>query len=340
MKRLIEGLILLAIIVAMIPAAAWAQSASGTATEASPAAATDTPTGTATEASSTTATQAADDAAKALPWTNAEPGQTPDAVAPETLPETLAKGSVLEVANGASLDLDGDGTKEAITFTLDVADEFEGKYVLKINDAQVNGEGCCLTGRLHAMRLNTAMNEAFLLVSEYGPSDDNACYVYCYSEGKLTYAGLVASAPEDIAVNGAQFSAVVRGSVLQTWFRPADFTIARSYKTDENGVAIDAPMVVEVPRAVYPMGTIVTAKLNLDLRVSPIDGKTALTVKKGDKVILSATDDVEWLYVVPMTEQADAMASGGWLRLQDQSVIVGKKVLNGDAVFDGLLYAD
>ena len=72
-----------------------------------------------------------------------------------------------------------------------------------------------------------------------------------------------------------------------------------------------------------------------------VDGKEVnMEVKKGDKVILSATDDVEWLYVVPMTEQADAMASGGWLRLQDQSVIVGKKVLNGDAVFDGLLYAD
>jgi len=259
----------------------------------------------------------------------------------ESAPAALAKGAVQEVKSGDSIDLDGDGAAEAIEFASSGPDEDAGQYTLTVGGSTVSGTGCGLTGRVHAMRLNSGMQEAYLLVSEFGPSDDNACYVYRYAEGKLVYAGLVGSAPEDIYVTGAQFTGSVRASVLQTWYRPADFTIARAWGVDENtDASLEEPVVVEVPRAVYPLGTIVTAKVSLPLAVSPLDDKAALTIKKGEKLILSGSDDVEWVYAVPVESHDETMLAGGWFRVKETQVLIDGKEYGGSDVFDGLVYAD
>ena len=251
----------------------------------------------------------------------------------QSLPHAVEEGSVLEVFDGASLDLDGDGTVETIAFEVNTTDNLEeGTYSLRVNGSEATGNGFGLTGQLHAIRLFGDPN-AYLLVSEIGPSDVFTCYVYCYSDGKISFAGSVETSPDEIYVSGAQFTGKVRGNVLQTWYRPADFIIAYGFDSDEY-------QVVEVPRAIYPMGSIVTTKMEIPLRVSPHKPNDTLAVKKGEKVILAATDDSEWLYVAFTNDhnQEDTYF-GGWLRLDDYSVFVGNKLYDGSDVFDGLLFA-
>jgi hypothetical protein len=259
----------------------------------------------------------------------------------EGMPAVLARGAVQEVKSGDSIDLDGDGVAEAIAYASSGPDEEEGQYTLTVGGSTVTGTGCGLTGRVHAMRLNSGMQEAYLLVSEFGPSDDSACYVYRYAEGKLAYAGLVGSAPEDIYVTGAQFTGSVRANVLETWYRPADFTIARAWGVDETtGAPLAEPVVVEVPRAVYPMGTIVTAKVAVSLAASQTDDKTVTTVQKGEKLILAGSDDLEWVYAVPVDAKGDMTAAGGWFQVKETQVVIHGKTYDGSDVFDGLVYAD
>ncbi|MGJ4849760.1 hypothetical protein ACH6CV_05865 [Bacillota bacterium Meth-B3] len=261
-------------------------------------------------------------------------------VAPTALGETVTLGDAVirAIKSGDAIDLDQDGATETIEFETAINEDGDvGPYTLKVNGQQLSGEGY-LTGQLYAMRLGAGgyPGEAFLLVPEVGPSDWNVSYIYRYAGARLSYVGEVPTAPESICIQGSQFTGLVRARALQTWFRPADFVIARTYAWDDDGEPIQDVRVAEVPRAIYPMGTVVKAKLQLTLLTSPTNADAAHTVQSGETVILTGSDDREWLNVQASTPDGNI---SGWLKIEDWSVLVGDKALSSDEVFDGLLFA-
>jgi hypothetical protein len=243
--------------------------------------------------------------------------------------------------NGASIDLDGDGTAEAISLTesMDAGGE---TYQLTVNGQTVSGAGEGLNGTLYAMRLSEA-DRAYLLVSEDGPSDDPANHVYRYKEGKLESCGAFGAWAGTVAITDEGFSATVRGRVIQTWFRRADFIITdNSYFDDATGEYVAAaPALVEVPRDIYAMGTVVTLKKDITLQISRQNAAEALTIKAGQQAVIVATDDVEWLYIQALDEDYSRDYNAGWLRLKDAwEVELGGETVSTMDLFNGLLYAD
>lgn len=243
--------------------------------------------------------------------------------------------------SGASIDLDGDGTADAISLTesMDAGGE---TYQLTVNGQTLSGTGDGLNGMLYAMRLSEA-DRAYLLVSEDGPSDDPANYVYRYREGKLEFCGVFGAWAGTVAITDEGFSATVRGRVIQTWFRRADFIITdNSYFDDATGEYVTAPpALVEVPRDVYAMGTVVTLKKDITLQISRQNEAEALMIKAGEQAVIVATDDVEWLYIQALAEDNSGDYNAGWLRLKDAwDVELGGETVSTMDLFSGLFYAD
>ncbi len=251
----------------------------------------------------------------------------------------LATKTILEIdPNNTLIDLDGDGQPDKISVS-----EAKGQtYELRVNDQSLLGTGDTLNGKLYAMRLSEA-DRAYLLVSEDGPSDDPQNYVYRYKEGALEYCGALPAWAGSIAITDEGFTATVRGAVLQTWFRRADFIITdNGYFDDQTGEYTTAvPALVEVPRDIYAMGTVVTLKKDITLRVSRQNGGTALKITAGEQAVIVATDDVEWLYIQALDQNPMNYYDAGWLRLSGtMNVEVGGKTVSTMDVFNGLFYAD
>lgn len=259
----------------------------------------------------------------------------------EATTELPAKTLVEIDTHGTSIDLDGDGTADAIMLSEATTSGGE-MYALTVNDQTLSGTGEGLNGKLYAMRL-TESDRAYLLVSEDGPSDDPANYVYRYKDGTLAYCGAFGAWAGSVAITDEGFTATVRGWVLQTWFRRADFIITdNSFFDDGTGDYVAAaPALVEVPRDIYAMGTVVTLKKDITLQVSRQNGETALTLAAGEQAVIVATDDVEWLYIQALNEDYTRDYNAGWLRLADAwDVEIGGEVVSTMDVFNGLLYAD
>lgn len=243
--------------------------------------------------------------------------------------------------DGARIDLDGDGTADEISLAETITDESE-TYELTVNGHTVSGEGWGLNGKLYAMRLGES-DRAYLLVSEDGPSDDPSNDVYRYKEGALAFCGALRAWAGSVVITDEGFTATVRGHVLQTWFRRADFFITdNSFFDDETGEFMTAaPVLVEVPREIYAMGTVVTLKRDITLQVSRWNEAAALTIKAGDGAVVVATDDVEWLYIQAMNPDGAQDFAAGWLRLSDAwDVNLDGETVSTMEVFGGLLYAD
>lgn len=242
---------------------------------------------------------------------------------------------------GVSIDLDGDGKVDEISLVETVTDTSE-TYALTVNGATLEGDGWGLNGNLYAMRLGET-DRAYLLVSENGPSDDPQNYVYRYKEGTLVYCGAFGSWADSVTITDEGFTATVRANVIQTWFRRADFIITdNSYFDDQTGGYVTAdPVVVEVPRDIYAMGTVVTLKKDIPLQVSRTDDAVALTIKAGEKAVIVATDDRQWLYIETLTQNTDAQYNAGWIRLADAfDVEIGGEAITSPDVFNGLMFAD
>ncbi|NLG24048.1 MAG: hypothetical protein GX558_01725 [Clostridiales bacterium] len=232
--------------------------------------------------------------------------------------------AVWEVADGSALNLDGSGPV-AVSLTWDTDEYGYGQYALTAGAAGATGDCESLVYRLYAGQLAGPDGPTYLIVPDLGPSDDPMSYIYRYSDGGLHYLGGVPALPDAFTLTADGLTTTIRAAVLHTWFRPADFRVE--------------PAVHEIRRDLYPMGAKATLLRKLPLRASRAYGtKPALTLEAGAQVVLAATDDLEWVYVV----MASDSAQGGWLRLIDQYYcdVGGGKQAEPTELFDGLLMAD
>ena len=254
--------------------------------------------------------------------------------------EKLPEGIVKIEAAGAQVDLDGDGVTEQVSLTMPEDEYGCGEFTVTVNGKTATEYGECLRGDMYALTMGY---RTYLLVSEDGPSDDPYSHFFAYDGESVKGIGGVPAYPERMELGLSGITAMVRGSVLQTWYRPGDFIVATGGAWDENYETYTAfgPRVVEVPRSVYPMGTVAMVKKGLTLQVSPTDDRQALRLKEGTRCVIAATDDVEWLYIVndDETNETDRYI-GGWIRIDGFSIVTDEGTSDAWDVFDGLSFAD
>ena len=98
--------------------------------------------------------------------------------------------------------------------------------------------------------------------------------------------------------------------------------------------------VVESPRASYAMNTAVVLKRDLTVKKS-LYGTATMTLKEGDTVVLSATDDNSYVYLAVTAPNDEG--EGGYLMLDENGimdVLIDGEAVNAADVFDGLVFAD
>jgi len=250
-------------------------------------------------------------------------------------------GQLCPLSPDAQTDLDGDGEVDKIEYTVEYDEETgSSPFRLVIGTSQLDGEGDDLTGQIWAYRPE-GIDDVLLFLADRGMSDDDWSHVYSYYQGEFRYLGGVGCMPEDLAVTAPNLlTGTARGSILHTWFRPADYVIAANY--EEPSYARRATAICEMPRSEYPMGTVVTLRRDLDLQVSRTNSSHAYTLRAGEKAVIVSTDDIEWLYIVPLRPSYEFERTAGWLH----TLIGGYSVsIDGDEIstydlFDGLFYAD
>ena len=259
--------------------------------------------------------------------------------------EALPVGAFTRIGDGQRIDLDGDGSAETVRFRANNSDYDGASFSVGVGDLSIDGEADYLTEELYAARFQ-GVEGALLFVSDYGPSDDYVSYVYHYVrdyEGvaRLDDLGWVGGFPQYMEVTGPNtFTTYVRGDLLLTWFRPADYVIAAGYYYGDDFTVEYA--LAEVPRDIYPVGAHVTLRMDLPLMASRVDSTVARVLHKGEQAVVAGSDDVEWVYIAAIDPEYGE-AAGGWVRMERgsyYSMFVGKKKVDAMDVMDGLLQAD
>lgn len=257
--------------------------------------------------------------------------------------DVLLPGVITELHDGDLIDLDADGVAEQIRYGVREQEESGvWEYRLVVGQTQLDGEGIYLTGRLHALRTDSSAQEVLLFLSDYGWSDDDTSYVYSYCGGSFRYLGVIPAMPWELRfTEEGMLSGSVRASILHTWFRPADFVLCTAYSDEDFSTRISH--IAEMPRDLYPMGVEVTVLRDLPLVVSRTNPAHALTIKAGERALIVATDDIEWLYIVPTEVDWSVSEYGaGWLHTEigGYSAVINGETIDTQALFDGLFYAD
>lgn len=245
-------------------------------------------------------------------------------------------GVLTPISNAAQLDMDGDGTLDSIEYTITTDEEgYDTGYTLRINDTAVTAYGCSMNRQLYALRLEDSGDSIFLMVSDYGPSDDPETTFYYFKDGMIRSAGTIYAMPEEMEISEkGVITATVRGSVLYTWFHEANFAFGVGYDEEWNA----SYYIYQIPHYVYPMGILVTLKVDLPLVISMTDSEVSATLPAGSQAIICASDDVGWIYI-----QAIDSLECGWVKVTGDSkcdCIVGNEILSSYDVFDGLIFAD
>ena len=256
--------------------------------------------------------------------------------------ESASNGPV-QIENGATLDLDGDGTDEPIAFAEERDEYGDGKFTLTVGSSTVSQENCIsLGGELYAFSLTHPGSDTpwgtLLMPFEYGPSDDPVSYCYLYTDGTLYSIGTIEALPTSMNLNGELIETTVRCDILGTWGRAAAYKIAYGYSMNgEEYVSTYA--ICEIPRDIYPMGLIAETKIDLPLQASRTDDTVSGTIAAGEKIVFAATDNLHWVYATSLDGTVSGWFYGDYSDYP-ATIRVSGKTVNADDAFADLMYAD
>lgn len=248
-----------------------------------------------------------------------------------TYTEVLEMAEKDRVSTTKYADLNNDGIEERIVLTID---EWVNHYILQVNNIIATASGEEIESVFNIVDINTNDNYKEIAISEYGPSSDYATTFYYYDNemlfpmGKIEgFYGPAYSYGEDINWNQVKIDGngkiitQSRGQILQTWFYQDEYKLSNEH------------MLVNVPKDLYEMSTEVEVVEEFTLQKSRIDYTDAITLKKGEKVTIVASDNKEWCLV------ENSQGETGWFAVDNFDIVRG---LNKRAseVFIGLNNAD
>lgn len=275
---------------------------------------------------------------------------TTDTTTPSTTTTTPAASSgpvyPLQVKAGDTVkaDLDGDGTEEEIVYSVKAGTD-ASQAVLTINGtefgADLSSQGftstapeadyCCLTD------IDSSDKLLEIAVMDAGPSDDHTTAFFHYASGALTYLGSAEGyamnadgSAADMDFHGfGTVNAIMRLSVLQTWYAKADYRL--------NGDKLEQAL-----QSLYSPngedGTSVTTKLEVAGYSDRDATSDKSAIPAGTALTLGSTDNAEWIMAT------DGDDNEYWLHLDKSDT---SKVELNDGTFaagadalDGLVLAD
>lgn len=239
-------------------------------------------------------------------------------------------------------DLDNDGFMDTIEFEFagyDISMELSDKDIEKarnemrtmetnsctitVNGTSITIDGENMQGLVIISDIDSSDEFHELLIPEEGPSDDYMTSIIRFKGSDFRILGRPGGIPQDTltADGSGLLKTTERGNILHTWFYDAVYTVQNSNLVElkENGyINMDHP---------------VTALADLPLQVSPEDSTPAYTMKAGESVRLTWTDNQKWICV----ENADRLK--GWFEVENFSYITILDKYAGE-VFSDLSYAD
>lgn len=228
-------------------------------------------------------------------------------------------------------DLNSDGKKEKITYTIVAEDEWIDNATLTVNDQTY--EMPFAVDKYLICDIDPTDKYFEIGVSSYGPSADYMTDFLHYYNGKLVSVGAVADIPDNMSkwfrINGdGTVNAEKQLHIFQSWAACA------TYKLD----TVKGKL-IEIKDMYYPYGT--ELKDDFDTLYEKIyserpasyttkainlysePNKNSKTVAfAAQEYIASATDDINWVYLIGKD------GSKGWLYCDDRSIYDG----NGDMV--------
>jgi len=264
----------------------------------------------------------------------AQPLPQPDSTVPITTiswlkVQAVAPDSTLRISHSlhTSLtieDLNGDGTADTVCFAsyrLTPPYDLPSAYALSINSSVVVLDGVeCHADSVAVVDFDSSDFRKELVVIGHCTSDHELSDFFCYLSDTLIHIGILDARSFTLPGNG-QLHARRRGSILHSWWYPAVYTLDSAHRFSFH------------EQDLYPMNDEVRLLRSLSLQTSLADTTTALVLKVGDVVTISASDDRRWCLV----KTSDGRS--GWFAVDNYSEIVG----TGHAafeVFDGLRYLD
>ena len=225
-----------------------------------------------------------------------------------------------------TMDLDGDHHDDFISVVFYQTGHGYGfdRFVLEVNGSQFVGSGAALDCAFQVVDIDSTDGRKEIVLSESGPSDDDATHFFGYARGSIGLIGsLEGRLPGPPGVDGSgTIHTRCRGRILQTWWYPCD------YRFDIQRQSLD-----QVPERYRIMGTPVVLKTDLALTAEPWGDRPVGVVRAGEKATLLRTDDEIWCEI----ESAGGLRGwfftvGGWH--------VGAGNIVATEVFDGLMIAD
>lgn len=230
-------------------------------------------------------------------------------------------GLIKELLVPCEYDLDGNGTAETINYQ--VTDPNGKGFNLKIGDAEIEGSGDKLTGKIYAMSMDGTTLQ--ILVEDRGSNADVYSHVYVYQQDELEPAGVLNGEITSYRVQPEErlVTAIGDSEVFQSFYLEQDFTLV-------NGI------LTEVPRAFYPMGNEVTARKAIHLTGNTAGNAYTMTVDVGTRLIVLGTDNQQWVCL-----QDVETGEEGWLQVpigEFGQILVDGKSESAQDYFDGLYY--
>lgn len=221
--------------------------------------------------------------------------------------------------NSTQVDLNSDGKADEISL---ICQPGASSYRLGVNGIWIEGQGDNLDGALYVSDIDARDKYLELVITESGPSSDEASYFYFYDGRRLQFMGRVQGGPYALKIDGSGiFSSKTRGHILHTWFYTEQYKLNRKHGLES------------IPQQYYRMNTLVKLKTSLTLLEDPGKTKIAGNLQEGSFAIITRTDNEGWCEIEGPNDLK------GWFEVQDNLLIKGTG-RNSSEVFEGLNFAD
>ncbi|HKM33850.1 MAG TPA: YARHG domain-containing protein [Lachnospiraceae bacterium] len=230
------------------------------------------------------------------------------------------------VLSGSSLDLDGDGYCEQLTYSVNMEGEDFGCMTLQVVDGYTQKTVAIQDEdvRLHEHCYIACMDqkEWFIIVGSDGPSADYSMNFYRYQDGKLENLGIISSDFRNLRVYPDKMTAYEETYHIQCEPLLFDFVI-------QNGT------ITRVEKEYYEyQKNEVVANMTIPLYAQKQEKEVSVTLQPGDKVIISGGDLKEWVLL-----EKKATGEKGWLKvISGQCYLPDGTIEESSLCFDGLYF--
>lgn len=230
------------------------------------------------------------------------------------------------VLSGSSLDLNGDGYCEQLTYSVNMEGEDFGCMILQVVDGYtqktvaIQEEDVHLHGHCYIASMD--QKEWFIIVGSDGSSADYSMHFYKYQDGKLVDLGVIRSDLGSLRVYPDKMTAYEETYHIQCEPLLFDFVI-------ENGT------IVRVEKEYYEYRKIeVVANITIPLYDKIQGNEVCVTLQPGDKVIVSGGDLKEWVLL-----EKKATGEKGWLKVvSGQCYLPDGTIEESSLCFEGLYF--